>query len=227
MKFNKFLNFKNRDSYCLFFNIDKDINIQKYLLLLILVTVISVSNTVNAESLKPRYILEDRNIKSVGILPFVAKDDKLSKLITNKFLFLLSKNISGVKFSLLEKADNTVESILTGDLTDYNSVVKSNTIADAYNYDILEQQVKITIDIEIKDSQENDLIWRRRASKYTTQSWLDFVRSRIGDNNVVDYFLVPNQLATSLKKQYTEDELVDKTVNDVIRDLSDNLVKLK
>ena len=181
---------------------------------------------VKAETLKERYVLNDRNIKSVGILPFIYKDEKIGQKIREKFLSILKKNQSGVNFILIDKDIKTVDSILSGELKEYSSEVKSNTIADAYNYDILEHQVKIGIDIEIRDTKDNDLIWRRRASKYATQSWLDFVRSRIGDNNITDYFYVPNQLATGLKRQYSEDDMIDKTIYDVIKDLSNNLVKI-
>lgn len=174
-----------------------------------------------------RFVLEDRKVKNVGIMLFTAKDPVLAKKVTEKFLILLSQNKSEIKFTMIEKENNLVDSILTGELKEYNSEIKSNTIADAYNYDILEQQVKIGIEIEVKETQNNDLIWRRKTSKYSTQSWLDFVRSRIGDNNVVDYFYVPFQLSTGLKKQYSEEEFIDRTISDVVKDLSTNLVKLK
>ncbi len=170
--------------------------------------------------------MPDRGIKTVGILPIIYKDKKISENIREKFLFLLKKNTSNIEFILLEEENKNVDSILSGEIKEYTSEVKSNTIADAYTYDILDQQVKIAIDIEIRDTKENDLIWRRRASKYSTQSWLDFVRPRIGTNNIVDYFYVPNQLSTGLKRQFSEYELIDRTINDVIKDLSNNLVKI-
>lgn len=174
-----------------------------------------------------RYVLKDRGIKTVGILPFNYKDQIISDSLRMKFLNILSKNVSGVKFVNVENNDKSLDCILSGELKEYSSEIKSNTIADAYNYDILEQQVKISIDIEIRDIENNDLIWRRKSSKYNTQSWLDFIRPRIGDNYVVDYFNVPFQLATGLKKQYSEQEFIDRTINDVVGDLSSNLVKLK
>ncbi|MFN8575293.1 MAG: hypothetical protein U0354_00400 [Candidatus Sericytochromatia bacterium] len=174
-----------------------------------------------------RYVLKDRDIKTVGILPFTFKDSKISSKVRIKFLNILSDNLSGIKFINLEEINKNVDCVLSGDIKEYTSEIKSNTIADAYNYDILEQQVKISINIEIRDTENNDLIWRRQSSKYSTQSWLDFVRSRIGDNNVVDYFFVPNQLSTGLKKQYNDEDFIDKTINDVVKDLSFNLVKIK
>lgn len=174
-----------------------------------------------------RYVLKDRDIKTVGILPFIYKDQVISNNIREKFLNILSKNDSNIKFINVDNTVKDVDCVLSGELKEYNSEIKSNTIADAYNYDILEQQVKISIDIEIRDTDNNDLIWRRKSSKYSTQSWLDFIRSRIGDNNVVDYFNVPFQLSTGLKKQYSEQEFIDRTINDVVKDLSFNLVKLK
>lgn len=183
--------------------------------------------SLNVYAEQERYVLKDRDIKKVGILPFKHKNIELSKKIRDKFLKTLSQNKSNIEFLNIEEVNKNVDCVLTGELNEYKSEVKSNTIADAYNYDILEQQVKIAIDIEIRDTENNDLIWRRKSSKYNTQSWLDFVRSRIGDNNVIDYFYVPNQLSTGLKKQYNEEEFVDKTMNDVVKDLSFNLVKLK
>ena len=191
-----------------------------------LICFIFFSTFAHSETFKEKYILTDRNIKSVGILPFIYKDQKIGEKVRIKFLDLLKNNQSNIKFVLVDKESKNVDSILSGEIKDYSSEVKSNTVSDAYNYDILEQQVKVGIDIEIRDNTDNDLIWRRRASKYSTQSWLDFVRSKIGDNNIVDYFYVPNQLSTGLKRQYSEDELIDKTINDVIKDLSNNLVKL-
>lgn len=173
-----------------------------------------------------RYVLEDRKIKSVCINEFKSKQDGIGQLISDKLFTLLKNNNSNVIFEISSQS-NGCEAVMNGEVKEYLSEVKTNTIADSLTYDILEQQVKVSVEIEITENDTKDLIWKRKAGKYNSQSWLNFTRSRIGDNNIESFFYVPSQLAESIRKQYDEKEFIENTVNGVIKDLSDNLVKLK
>ena len=173
-----------------------------------------------------RYVLEDRKIRSLCILPFKAKEIELGLNITEKFFITLKNNFSSVRVLNSEITENC-DGILSGELKNYTSETKTNTISDALSYDVVEQQIKVAIEIEIKESKTKDILWRRMATGYKAQSWIEFTRARIADNNLLSFFSVPNQLATSIKKQYNEKEFIDMTINDVVLDLSTNLVKLK
>ncbi|MBC7476214.1 MAG: hypothetical protein H7263_18165 [Candidatus Sericytochromatia bacterium] len=176
---------------------------------------------------KQRYILEDRKIKSVCLLAPKYKNKKVADDILNIFFNFLSSNNSKILFFKNDCNSRDYDAVINTDLKEYSSQIKTNTISDSLSYDVLEQQVKISIEIKIKDKKTDDLIWKRNASKYQSQSWLNFSRSRIADNKIASFFSVPSQLATSIKRQYNEKELIDKTINDVIKDLSINLVNLK
>jgi hypothetical protein len=183
---------------------------------------------VMADFYRERYVLADREIKSVGILPFQTEPVKITDNISEKIFLLMKNNQSDIKVSLLRNGQETnLDSILKGEVKEYSSETKDIIFSDFFEYHILEQQVKIGIEIQILDPKTRDLIWRRKASKYSSQRWMDYHRPRIGTNQVVDAFYIPTQLAVNMKKQYTEEELVDKTISDVIEDLAKNLVKLK
>ncbi len=181
-----------------------------------------------AENFQERFVLEDREIKSVGILPVKTDPVKIKNNISEKFFQLMKNNKSDIKFFLIPDDKNiNLDSIITGEVKEYSSETKDIIFSDFFEYRILEQQIKVGIEIKITDSKTNDLIWKRKASKYNSQRWIDFYRLRIGTNQVIEAFYLPSQLAVNMKKQYTEEELVDKTISEVIEDLAKNLVKLK
>jgi hypothetical protein len=181
-----------------------------------------------AELFQERYVLEDREIKTVGILPFTTEPVKIKNNISDKFFILMKENKSKINISQIETEQNIhLDSILKGEVKEYSSETKDIIFSDFFEYHILEQQIKVGIEIQVFDSKTNDLIWRRKASKYNSQRWIDFYRPRIGNNEVVDSFYLPTQLVVNMRKQYTEKELIDKTISEVIEDLAKNLVKLK
>jgi hypothetical protein len=183
-----------------------------------------------AEPFQARFILEDRKIKSIGIFPFKSKSEEIGKKITKKFYEKLKENKSDIEVNIFENynlPNKNTESVLSGEIKEYYSEIKTITFSDFFDYDILEQQIKVGIEIKIEDSKTKDLLWIRKSSKFNSQRWIDYNRPRIGSNYVTDYFYIPTQLQVSMKKQYPDEVLVDKTINEVIEDLAKNLVKLK
>ncbi len=176
---------------------------------------------------KQRYILEDRKIQSVCLLAPKYENKKVADDVLNIFFQLLSNNNSKILFFKDDCNSREYDALIDTEIKEYSSKIKTNTISDSLSYDVIEQQIKISIEIKIKDKKTDDLVWKRNASKYQSQSWLNFSRSRIADNKIASFFSVPSQLSTSIKKQYNEKELIDKTINDVIKDLSSDLVNLK
>ncbi len=177
-----------------------------------------------------KYLLEDRKIKSICVAPFKGKSEETEKRISEKFYKKLQQNNSGIEVILLKNDDSqniNCDFILYGEIKDYYAEIKTITFSDFFDYDIFEQQIKVGIEIKIEESKTKDLLWIRKASKFNTQRWIDYNRPRIGSNYITDYFYIPTQLQVSMKKQYPEEVLVDKTINEVIEDLVKNLVKLK
>lgn len=169
-----------------------------------------------------RYVLPDRKITSIEIGSFDFKDSLIVDQIKNNFI----KNFSNNKSNVLINKEKNNQTILTAEVKEYTSQVKDFIISDFINYNIKEHQLKFTLKIKIVDSQTNDLIWVRTFSKYKTQSWMDFSKQRIGANQIIDYFLVPNQLAKSMQKQYDDKEFEESIIDDVNKELISDLVKL-
>lgn len=173
-----------------------------------------------------RYVLPDRKISSIGIENFEYKDQLKANIIKKIFVNNLIKNKSNIK---VEESNQNKEFdvILKAEIKEYISEIKEFIISDFINYNIMEHQLKLTLKIKIVDPKSNDLIWIRTFSKYNTQSWMDFSKQRIGANQIIDYFLVPNQLAKNMQKQYDAKEFEEKLINDVTLELIKDLVKLE
>lgn len=170
-----------------------------------------------------RYVLPDRKISSIGIENFEYKDQVKSNIIKKIFFNNLLKNKSNIKVEEYNE-NKEFDVILKAEIKEYISEIKEFIISDFINYNIMEHQLKLTLKIKVIDSKSNDLIWIRTFSKYNTQSWMDFSKQRIGANQIIDYFLVPNQLAKNMQKQYDAKEFEEKLINDVTLELIRDLV---
>jgi hypothetical protein len=173
-----------------------------------------------------RYVLPDRKISSIGIENFEYKDQLKANIIKKIFVNNLINNKSNIKVEEYNQ-NKEFDVILKAEIKEYISEIKEFIISDFINYNIMEHQLKLTLKIKIVDPKSNDLIWIRTFSKYNTQSWMDFSKQRIGANQIIDYFLVPNQLAKNMQKQYDAKEFEEKLINDVTLELIKDLVKLE
>ncbi|MFN4150034.1 MAG: hypothetical protein ACK4IX_03740 [Candidatus Sericytochromatia bacterium] len=170
--------------------------------------------------------MPDRKISSVAVENFEYKDQVKAEIIKKIFFNNLIKNKSNI---IIEEYTQNKEFdvILKAEIKEYISEIKEFIISDFINYNIMEHQLKLTLKIKVIDPKSNDLIWIRTFSKYNTQSWMDFSKQRIGANQIIDYFLVPNQLAKNMQKQYDAKEFEEKLINDVTLELIRDLVKIE
>lgn len=173
-----------------------------------------------------RYVLPDRKISSIGIENFEYKDPIKADIVKKIFVNNLIKNKSNITVEEYNQSKE-FDVILKAEIKEYISEIKEFIISDFINYNIMEHQLKLTLKIKVIDPKSNDLIWIRTFSKYNTQSWMDFSKQRIGANQIIDYFLVPNQLAKNMQKQYDAKEFEEKLINDVTLELIRDLVNLE
>ena len=171
-----------------------------------------------------RYVLEERNIKALNISEVLAENKDAEVTVLTQFTNKLNTNKSNVKITNFNNTEE-VDANLKINIKEFNSTIENIVISDFVNYNIIEQQVKVSIQIIIEDAKTHDVIWKRTANKYDNQSWLDFAKQRIGTNQVVDYFYVPNQISKGLKKQYEEKMFAEKTLNEFIIELTSNIVR--
>lgn len=173
-----------------------------------------------------RYVLPDRKISSIGIENFEYKDPIKADIVKKIFVNNLIKNKSNITVEEYNQSKE-FDVILKAEIKEYISEIKEFIISDFINYNIMEHQLKLTLKIKVIDPKSNDLIWIRTFSKYNTQSWMDFSKQRIGANQIIDYFLVPNQLAKNMQKQYDAKEFEEKLINDVTLELIRDLVRIE
>ena len=72
----------------------------------------------------------------------------------------------------------------------------------------------------------NDLIWKRKFSKYDFHKWLDFTKPRIGSNNIITLFNLQYDFDGKLYRKYTENEFIDIQLLKVVNILAKDLIKL-
>lgn len=187
----------------------------------------SVSKVYSNEIDFQRFVLEDRNIKTVGIVKIVSEYPEIDQEVTQKFFQKLKNNNSNISFILLNDNETyDVDAFFMAEIKTFSSKIKPIHFSDFLNYEILENQLNIAIEIKIIDAKTNDLIWKRSSKKYSMQRWLDFNRQVMGVNPIYEYFGIPSQMLSSITKQYDEKIFWEKSLNSIVEDLSSNLVKI-
>lgn len=172
---------------------------------------------------KPHYVFEDRNIKKAEIISINYKDENLSKTLSDLFINLLTSNKSGVQFfSTTSHADVIIEL----KIKNLVSEVKNINISDFVDYIIKEQQVKFEVELIVTNTKDNELIWKRKYSKYDSQAWLVFSKPRIGSNNIISTFNSPDNISVSMYQKYKEYEFIERVFVEVLTTLCGNLVKI-
>lgn len=172
---------------------------------------------------KTRYVFEDRNITKADIVDISYKDENLSKSFSNSFFNKLNNNKSNVQFfSNTSKSDITIEL----KIKNLSSEIKNINISDFVDYIIKEQQVKLEVELLVRSTKDNELIWRRKYSKYDSQAWLVFSRPKIGSNNIISTFNSPDNISVSMYQKYTEYEFINRVFVEVLTNLCKNLVRI-
>ena len=192
-------------------------NYFKVILLIILI----FSNQINAFS-KERFLFEERGINRIIIKNEGDFPDQLKNI---NFIFseVFKKNKSSLQ--VLELENFSGHHILNYRLKEYTNEFKPITFSDFFSFDVIEQQLKIAIEIKVSDP-EGNIIWKRTVSRYKRQRWTDFSRPTVGFNPIRDYFLIPAQFFSSLKKQFSEQEIINNTLTEIVIDLADNLIRI-
>jgi len=188
---------------------------------IILIIILISSNQASANS-KERFLFEERGINSIIIKNDGDFPDPLKNI---NFIFseVFKKNNSSVKILELETVSEYP--LLNYRLKEYKNEFKTITFSDFFSFDVIEQQLKIAIEIKVIDD-EGNIIWKRTVSRYKKQRWAEFSRPAVGFNPIRDYFLIPAQFFSSLKKQFSEQEIINNTLTEIVIDLADNLVRL-
>lgn len=172
---------------------------------------------------KTRYVFEDRNIKKADIMAITYKDENLSKSFSSLFLNKLDNNKSNVQFST--NATNA-DVIIELKIKNLSSEIKNINISDFVDYVIKEQQVKLEVELLVRNTKDNELIWKRKYSKYDSQAWLVFSRPKIGSNNIISTFNSPDNISVSMYQKYTEYEFINRVFVEVLTNLCKNLVRI-
>lgn len=196
-------------------------NITKVLFYTIAFLFIFTFNSLSEE--KTRYVFEDRNIKKADIMAITYKDENLGKAFSTLFFNKLNNNKSNVQFfSNTNNTDITIEL----KIKNLSSEIKNINISDFVDYVIKEQQVKLEVELLVRNTKDNELIWKRKYSKYDSQSWLVFSRPKIGSNNIISTFNSPDNISVSMYQKYTEYEFINRIFVEVLTNLCENLVKI-
>jgi len=194
----------------------------------IIILLLIVPKVYSDETNFKRFVLEDRNIKTVGIKEIKSEYPNLDLEISQKFFEKLKNNSSNVKFILLDDNNNisNTDIIFSGEIKKYSSKIKPIHFSDFLNYEIFQQDLEIALEIKIIDTKTNNLIWKRYSKKLNIQRWIEFNRQEIGVNPIYEYLGIPSQMLSSITKQYNEKDFLDKILNSIVDDLSSNLVNL-
>lgn len=172
---------------------------------------------------KSHYVFEDHNIKKAKIISINYKDENLSKNLSDLFINLLTSNKSGVQFF---STTNHTDVIIELKIKNLVSEVKNINISDFVDYIIKEQQVKFEVELIVTNTKDNELIWKRKYSKYDSQAWLVFSKPRIGSNNIISTFSSPDNISVSMYQKYKEYEFIELVFVEVLTTLCGNLVKI-
>lgn len=165
----------------------------------------------NPSFAKKRYFLLDHNIHSINL----ELDNKIDENIKNIIIQRFNKN----NINISESSD--IKLLIK--IIDIKSQEKKITISEFGEYDIIDNEIKALIKLEIYDK-ENNLIWTRKLSKLNSQKWLDFSRLKIGSNLVLQAFYVPTQFVIDLKRKYSEEEFINIAILDLVNSVLDNLI---
>lgn len=223
-------------------------NLYLYIICLFFSFIFIHPNNAFAED-KKRYVLEDRKIDEISILPFSSKDKNSSERITKIFYDILLKNKSSIKVNnkddklkfgshnLNERINSQLNrtylfnkekksAYIYGNIKTFYSEVKTINISDFIDYNIFEHQVKIEIELFVVDSDNNELLWKRKYSKYNFHDWINFLNPKIGSNNIISLFYAPDNLNAKLYRKYTEDEFINLQIIQIVTTLMKNLCKI-